>query len=311
LVPGTEPRLSDHPGFNQTAITMLEIKNWAVSSALCLAMMGGMTVARGAATFTTLDLATNGGNTALADVAANGADFTGFPFGTQSLLGNVPFNQTGASNQVWNAATAATSYNAPASLIIPVNISNAQGVYTLMNTWWGQDISRGYSLASVTFGFEGGDTHTKSLYGNEDLRDYNYPNGTWPQNINGTTTRNVYANSDGGFVIDRQWFDFSQWGKAGETLTSITFNDTGLTINSPEINWATVDWVNANPYEYASRMVLSGLTIQSGDAGDQVIGAPITVQDGIVTGPSPVPEPGSTMALAGLLAGGMSLRRRK
>ena len=289
---------------------MFEIKKLAISTTLCLTMMGGMSVARGAATFTTLNLAGNGGNNTLAEVAANGADFTGFPFGTQSMLGNVPFNQTGASNQVWNAARAATSYNAPASLTIPVNITSAQGAYTLINTWWGQDISKGYSLASVTFGFENGGTHTQSLYGNQDIRDYNYPNQTWPQNINGTTTRNVYANSDGGFVIDRQWFDFSQWGKAGETLTSITFNDTGLTITEVP-DWSAVDWVNANPYETASRMILSGLTIQSGDAGEQVIGAPITVQGGIVTGPSPVPEPGSTLALAGLLVGGMSLRRRK
>ena len=288
---------------------MFEMKKLAISTTLCLTMMGGMSVARGAATFTTLNLATNGGNSALADVAANGADFTGFPFGTQSMLGNVPFHQTGASNQVWNAATAATSYNAPASLTIPVNITSAQGAYTLMNTWWGQSITRGYSLASVTFGFENGDNHTKSLYGDEDLRDYNYPNEVWPEDINGTTTRNVYANSDGGFVVDRQWFDFSQWGKAGETLTSITFNDTGLTLSG--VDWGAVDWVNANPYETASRMILSGLTIQSGDAGEQVIGAPITVQGGIVTGPSPVPEPGSTLALAGLLVGGMSLRRRK
>lgn len=218
-------------------------------------------------------------------------DISGFPLGTETYLGGVPFDQNNSYGQVWNAFYAADEGSAPTSLTLSVDIPDATGLYSLINTWWGQDASAG-SFASVSFGFTDGSSFTKDLFGNQDIRDFNNPGSVWTTSINGTTTQPVYQNTSGSaYYIDRQWFDFSAYGDAGKTLDSITFNDTG----------------NAS----FQRLLVSGVTVQSGEEGQ--VTAPL-VTSGEIGGPgtiTPTPEP-STMALAAL--GGASLllyRRRK
>jgi hypothetical protein len=208
------------------------------------------------------------------------ADISGFPLGPQTYLGNVPFDQTDAYGQVWNA-----SYSDPAILNILMDIPDATGFYSLINTWWGQDASVG-SFAAIAFGFSDDSSFTVDLYGNQDIRDFNNPGSEFTTTINGTTTLPVYQNTSGAsYFIDRQWFDFSLYGDAGKTLTSVTFTDTGA--------WGF------------QRFLVSGATVQSGVEG-QVTGPMLT------SGQTGTPEP-ATFTLAGLALTAVAMigRRRK
>jgi hypothetical protein len=238
-------------------------------TALFLAFVG---TARSELLFTKLEL---GGNFTL----AGSGDTTGFPFSTNTLLGNVPFTQTGASGEVWNA-----TYG-PKTLTINTSVADARGFYSIINTWWGA--SGPASYASVTFNFSDNSTFTEDLIGNVDIRDFNYT-GFFTTTINGTTTRNVYLRTAGQYpnpyALDRQWFDFGEY--SGKTLTSVVFTDTGA--------------------DGLQRMLVSGATVQSGQSG-QITGPAIG------PGGQPIPEPGTWAAMA-LLAGGAAFarwRRRK
>jgi len=200
------------------------MKKYLVSSILGLACLGAATTAS-AQTFTTLNL--NGNST-----LANSADISGFPLGTSTYLGGVPFNQNDSYGQVWNAA-----YADVPSLTLSVNIQDATGFYSLINTWWGQDASAG-SFASLSFGFSDGSSFTKNLYGNQDIRDFNNPGSSWTTSINGTTTQPVYQNTSGSaYFIDRQWFDFSLYGDDGKDLTSVIFNAVWFQAPPSKVGW--------------------------------------------------------------------------
>ena len=261
-------------------------------------VLGAAADARAAATYTVLNLANYGGNKTLYDVAANGATITGFPYGTAAMLGGVPFHQTGGANQVWAMGDFGPDDNTVYTLSVTnLNIANATGVYSLINTWWGTPSADG-SRASVTFGWSDGDTYTRDLYGDVDFRDYNNPGSGFTTQINGTTTQNVYRNADGGYLIDRQWYGFDGIGRAGKTLTSIAFTDSGW-------NWGY--YLNNDVWD-VQRLVVAGLTVQSG-AVAQVTGAPILVQGGVVSGGyvSSVPEPGASAVTGLLIFGGVLL----
>lgn len=204
------------------------------------------------------------GNSSLAD----SGEISGFPLGLNTLLGNVPFIQDNTYGQVWNA-----EYAGGGSKTISVNIPDATGFYSLINTWWGQDSSQG-SFASISFNFADNSSFTKELFGNVDIRDFSYSSG-WTTQINGTSTRNVYLNP-GVYAIDRQWIDFGDY--SGKTLTGVTFTDNGGT--------------------QLQRFLLSGATVQSGETG-QVIGPALLPGE-----TAAVPEP-STYALFGIGAIGM------
>jgi hypothetical protein len=245
-------------------------------AALFLAVVG---TARSALVFTKLDL---GGNFTL----AGSGDTTGFPFGSNTLLGNVPFEQTGAFGEVWNAnflSNGTTQSSGTQTLTINTSVTDARGFYSIINTWWGA--SGPASYASVTFNFSDATSFSQSLVGNVDIRDFNYT-GFFTTTINGTTTRNVYLRSAGQYpnpyALDRQWFDFGAY--SGKTLTSVVFTDTGA----------------AN----LQRMLVSGATVQSGQSG-QITGSAIGPGGDPIGG---VPEPG-TWAAAALLVGGTALMR--
>jgi len=228
--------------------------------------------------FQTLDLTPYGNYT----LNQSGPGAAGFPLDNPTYLGHVPFIQDNGANEVWNSYF---NWNgSSASLNIALDIPNAYGAYTLLNTWWGQDASQG-SVLSVSFGFSDSSSVTFNLLGNMDVRDYNNPGSGYTTTINGTTTQNVYVNSGGNYLLDRQWFDFS--ADAGKTLTSMSILDTG----GPNIQDA----------------LLSGATIQAG-AGGQVTGPVLNPGDSW----TPTPEPTTlAMSVMGRLGMWWQLRRRK
>jgi len=234
-------------------------------------LIGTASQSNAALTFTTLNI---NGNSSLSD----SGDISGFPLGNNTLLGKVPFLQNNTFGQVWNA-----EYAGGGSKTISVNIPNATGFYSLINTWWGQDASQG-SYASISFNFADNSSFTKELYGNADIRDFNYAGG-WTTQINGTTTRNVYLNP-GVYAIDRQWIDFGAY--TGKTLTDVTFTDNGGT--------------------QVQRFLLSGATVQSGETG-QVIG-PALLPGQTANVPEPSQVAASILLMAGI-AGFVIVRRKK
>lgn len=223
---------------------------------------------------------------------AGSGDTTGFPFSSNTFLGNVPFEQTGASGEVWNAnflSNGSSQSTGTQTLTLNTNVADARGFYSIINTWWGA--SGPTSYASITFNFSDSSTMTSNLVGNVDIRDFNYT-GFYTTNINGTSTRNVYLRTAGTYpnpyALDRQWFDFGV--NSGKTLTSVVFTDTGA----------------AN----LQRMLVSGATVQSGQSG-QITGPAIGPGGQPINA---VPEPGqiaASLTLLGGIGGYVFLKRRR
>jgi len=258
----------------------------ALGMALALA---GANLANGALTFTQLDL---NGNYRL----SSSGSIAGFPLGNQTYLGGVPFTQNDQQGQVWNGAYLSNGVTQSGSsvqtLTINTNVADARGFYSVINTWWGAPGPTSY--ASLTFNFSDSSSFTKSLIGNVDIRDFNYQTMTYTNQINNTTTRNVYLNPASSYAQDRQWFDFGV--HSGKTLTGVTFTDSG-------------DWG-------FQRYLVSGATVQSGSSG-QIVGP--SLGPGQTGGPgvpdtAGVPEPGQVAAsllLLGGIGGYVFLKRRK
>jgi hypothetical protein len=256
-------------------------------NAISIKLLGGLATAivliqagsSQAQDFQTIDL-TPYGNFSLG--ASGSAD--GFPAGAPTYLGHVPFIQDGGDNEVWNGYYASDGDGA--TLNVSLNIPDAYGFYSLINTWWGADFHEG-RYASISFSFSDSSSLTFDLYGNQDIRDFNNPGSGYTTFINGTTTQNVYQNPDGHYVIDRQWFDFG--ADAGKTLTGFTLTDNG-----------------GGGFQ---DVLLSGATVQT-DAGGQVSGPALL--PGESWSPTSAPEP-STLALSAMggLGGLLMFRRRK
>jgi len=252
-------------------------------------ILAGINYANAALNFTQLDLNGNWQMSASGNIA-------GFPLSNQTYLGGVPFTQNNEFGQVWNGAYLSNGVTQSGSsiqtLTINTNVSDARGFYSVINTWWGQPGPTSY--ASLTFNFSDSSTFTKNLVGNVDIRDFNYQTITYTNQINNTTTRNVYLNSGSSYALDRQWFDFGAY--SGKTLTSVVFTDSG-------------DWG-------FQRYLVSGATVQSGQSGQIVGPALLPGQTGGPGAPdsAAVPEPGqiaASLLLLGGLGGYVFLKRRK
>lgn len=139
--------------------------------------------------------------------------------GSQNFAG-VPFEIPTTGNNVWYATLAPGSN--PRILNVPVGLAGVTDVWTLINTYWGEQTPLVY--ASVEF--IGSDTgYAKfDLDGNDDIRDYNF-NPAFAGTVNGVTAVEVFDNGKGQ-RLDRQHFalplDF-----ADETLSTIRFSDIG------------------------------------------------------------------------------------
>ena len=120
-------------------------------------------------------------------------ELPGAPTGPVTL-GGIPFNivSNGSGDQAWNASLAAGGGNGTESITMNPNVYGVSNVYTLINTWNGQSGPNYYVW--LTFIGSGGATYTKDLVGNVDIRDYN--NGSATNSINGTTTTNVFSDTD-------------------------------------------------------------------------------------------------------------------
>jgi hypothetical protein len=103
---------------------------------------------------------------------------------------------------------------------LDVNIADPTKVFTLFNSFWGQQGPASY--LSVTFNGTGGATETFHLVGNEDIRDFNHY--SWTNDLNGADAVNVWT--DGQHRLDEQTFALSSAFR-GQTLTSIVIDDTG------------------------------------------------------------------------------------
>ncbi len=138
------------------------------------------------------------------------------PTGQQTYNGQNFLIANGSSGNAWFSSVAANGGSQQVSITIPVNVTNAGTVHTLMNSFWGQ---AGTSLDSITFNGSMG-SETQYLTGNNTLRDYN--NWVWTNTINAPTT---VAWTDTTQRLDEQTFSLGQY--AGENLTSIVITDSG------------------------------------------------------------------------------------
>jgi hypothetical protein len=195
----------------------------------------------------------------------------GAPTG-MTTLGGIPFDITSNANgkQAWHADVAANGNSGEFSLSMNVGVYGVTNAYTLINTWEGKPGPSAY--ASLVFTGSAGATYTKYLVGGVDIRDYN--GSFWENNINGTTTVNVFGcNND-------------NWGENGRLDMQII----------------------ALPEAFATQTLTTVQLVDDGDPSFQR-----TVLDGVtVETSSPVPEPLTMVAVGMGLAGlGGYIRRRR
>lgn len=153
----------------------------------------------------------------------NGSTLNGhtYPTGSQNY-GGVPFEIPGAGNNVWYSSDGFHGGPNPHSIDVPVGLLGVTDVWSLINTYWGEQVAG--TFASVEF--FGSDTgYAKfDLDGNTDIRDYNN-NPAYAGTINGTSSVEVFNNGFGQ-RLDRQHYalpaDF-----ADELLATIRFTDNG------------------------------------------------------------------------------------
>lgn len=142
-------------------------------------------------------------------------------------LGGILFNIPLVGPDCWNSHDPWETGPNPRTLDIQVNEYGVEKVYTLINTHGGQT---GSALAWLEFYGDGGAYFQKDLIGNVDIRDYNYDG--WTNDINGTTTVNVFLVNpgvwDGETRLDMQMIDLPKDFR-NQTLTNIRLTDNGGT----------------------------------------------------------------------------------
>jgi hypothetical protein len=145
-----------------------------------------------------------------------------FPQGSVTL-GGVRFDIPNQGNNIWVGAVAGGGN--PLTMEVDVQRAGVREVFTLINTFWGERNAGAY--ASITFEGSAGAVHTVTLDGNKDVRDY--LQNTWTNDINGTSTKNVFAAGTGkgkAVRLDMQTFRLPA-AFATQTLTKIRISDWG------------------------------------------------------------------------------------
>jgi hypothetical protein len=150
-----------------------------------------------------------------------------YPSGTGTLLGGVPFDIPATGNNVF--ATELASGGAPGlvSFIVPTDLVGVRRVHFIINTFWGETVPG--TFASLTFNYADGTAVTKLLDGDSDVRDW--VNNIWANNINNTTTVNVFSTDVDGsagpnpYRLDKLVVDVS--AHQFRRLTSIVLQDFG------------------------------------------------------------------------------------
>lgn len=176
----------------------------------------------------------------------------------------------------WSGYEASGRGSGAATLTIPMNLSNPNAVFLLMNTLWG---STDPNKVQVTLLFSDDLEYTYKLAGDTNIRDFN--DGYWTQTIDGAGTVQVFsqtvpANEADGQVkhvrMDMIYLPVPHW-LLGRNLLGIRITDLG----NPCVGF---------PCD-ASRVYLWGATVNY----------------------TPIPEP-ATMALVGIGLLGLALRKR-
>jgi hypothetical protein len=153
------------------------------------------------------------------------------PVGMQTL-GGVPFDLLPLTgNNSWSAAVSTTAgIPSTQTMVLPVNISGATAVDTLINNTCG---APGATYVSLSFVCSDGTTHTVTLKEGTDIRDWfeglivNKINNTTTVQVLTGTNQKVYAKTDHG-RIDKQHIALP--GEfANRTLAYIILTDNGIT----------------------------------------------------------------------------------
>lgn len=125
--------------------------------------------------------------------AESGIFLPGAPTGMVTLGKDlIPFDiKTNVlGKEAWSAYAASDGGSGQVSITIDVNDYGATSVYTLINTFWGQEGPNYY--ASLVFTGSGGASYTYPLVGDFDIRDYN--ESDWTDTIiNGPSTEEVFS----------------------------------------------------------------------------------------------------------------------
>ncbi|MHC4620663.1 MAG: SUMF1/EgtB/PvdO family nonheme iron enzyme [Planctomycetota bacterium] len=183
-----------------------------------------------------------------------------FPEG-HVVLGGVHFIIPSGTNNIWQSNA---SPGSPDYVEITVGEFGVVGVHTLINTHGGVT---GGPYAWLEFFGTNAAYHRKDLYGDDDVRDY-YENW-YTNNINGTTTTNVFKYGSGyqnEVRLDKQWIDLAP-GFHTETLTSIRLTDNGAPSpgQSPFLAGITVEYIPEPPCGVDVEWVTVGDAANSAD----------------------------------------------
>jgi len=211
----------------------ISFKNYCVFGVVIVAVLM-IDIGTVSADFKTIDFSSSH-NARMQDFSPANAKY--FPEG-DVVLGGVPFSITSGTNNIWQAS--GSGGVPPYVLDIVTNEYGVDGVYTLINTHGG--VTGGPYVWLEFFGTNGA-YYKKGLYGDDDIRDY-YENW-YTNNINGTTTVNVFKYGSGyqnEVRLDKQWIDLPAYFD-NEILTGIRLTDDGA------------PWPNQFP-------ILAGVTVE-------------------------------------------------
>jgi hypothetical protein len=145
-----------------------------------------------------------------------------YPTGHQ-ILGAIPFDIPASGPNFWFAQIAAPAPTSSCSVTIPVDKAGVAEVHTLMNTYWGKPDGNYYAYVEF-FGSEGA-YQKVPLYANDNIRDFDYLDMPYANDINGTTTIKVFDNEIGQ-RLDKQVFVLPEEFRA-QALSKIVLTDIG------------------------------------------------------------------------------------
>ena len=186
--------------------------------------------------------------------------FTGVPYpqGNQTWA-SVPWNLGTGGNNAWFSRVA--SGGNPRSVTIPINVTGATSVHTLMNTWQGNTSQNLY--VELQFAGSSGSTFTTTFFGGVHIRDWFqgiYTNSVTSPN----TTANVYSinvgpnGGTGTSRLDMQTIALPA-AFASQTLTSLTIRDFGADPNGTFGQRSFIYGLTVNSIPSPSAATLLGL----------------------------------------------------
>jgi hypothetical protein len=144
----------------------------------------------------------------------------GFPEGMGLILGGIPFNIPPGENNTWWSGVGQTNW-VEMSITIPVNIYAVTEVHPLINTGWG--LTGGPYTWMEFFGSNGA-YYLKNLYGDVDIRGWQYDSTVWTTNNIQPPTVEVWGN--GSQHLDKQYITLPPAFRY-QTLVSIKMTDAG------------------------------------------------------------------------------------